>query len=454
MATASTEPVHCEPPTVTVVICAYTERRWQLLIKALAAVQGQSQEPDELILVIDHNPVVESRLRALVVPEWKVISNKFERGLSGARNSGVAIATSDIVAFLDDDAIPAPDWLEHLVVPFQDENTAGVGGWVEAAWVGRPPTWWPHTFNWVVGCSYTGLPRRRLTDPQPDRRLDGNSSRPHCLLWRLLYTARPRRDLAIGLRGNRVGAPNCVPASGPALRPRDTVACRPWRADGAWHAVVLHPSMRGRRRVQGTDNGSFIWRHCARIGTYVFARNDSRGDRLRAPRLPPHPIFRPSCRRDGSRCPGHRFRLRHCAAPVGVTAVSRVVDTSSRAPVGRRGREPYVTKTEPPRPVKERAQLVIYGLVQAGVDRTGAVKEDIGASKNRMARARDHGNLCLSFERRAGNQGRERYGYEEHVQVSNAVRVLAQRHRRSVWAWDGSKTHALSPMACAYAKTI
>jgi len=97
MATASTEPVHCEPPTVTVVICAYTERRWQLLIKALAAVQGQSQEPDELILVIDHNPVVESRLRALVVPEWKVISNKFERGLSGARNSGVAIATSDIV---------------------------------------------------------------------------------------------------------------------------------------------------------------------------------------------------------------------------------------------------------------------------------------------------------------------------------------------------------------------
>jgi cellulose synthase/poly-beta-1,6-N-acetylglucosamine synthase-like glycosyltransferase len=51
-------------------------------------------------------------------------------GLSRARNRGIAECDTDIVAFLDDDVIPAPDWLGLLLVPFADERTAATAGWV------------------------------------------------------------------------------------------------------------------------------------------------------------------------------------------------------------------------------------------------------------------------------------------------------------------------------------
>jgi glycosyltransferase involved in cell wall biosynthesis len=45
-----------------------------------------------------------------------------------SRNISVQQAAGDIVAFIDDDAIPPPDWLERLVAPFEDERVGYVGG--------------------------------------------------------------------------------------------------------------------------------------------------------------------------------------------------------------------------------------------------------------------------------------------------------------------------------------
>ena len=45
----------------------------------------------------------------------------------------------------------------------------GVGGAVEAAWLGGRPGWFPEEFDWVVGCSYRGLP----VEPAPVRNLIG-----------------------------------------------------------------------------------------------------------------------------------------------------------------------------------------------------------------------------------------------------------------------------------------
>jgi GT2 family glycosyltransferase len=128
----------------------------------VAALRAQTLLPDEIIVVVDHDLELLARLRESL-SGVAIVPNSYARGLSGARNSGVDHARGAIVAFIDDDALPAPDLLERLAAGYKDEAVLGVGGAVEPAWEARAPGWFPPEFGWVVGCGYTGMPRMPST---------------------------------------------------------------------------------------------------------------------------------------------------------------------------------------------------------------------------------------------------------------------------------------------------
>jgi GT2 family glycosyltransferase len=143
---------------MSVVICAYTDRRWAILVEAIHQVQAQVSEADELLIVIDHSPTLLSRVRERF-PSIEVLENVHQNGLSGARNTGVSRASRDVVVFLDDDAVPEPAWLETLRQSYSTPGIIGVGGLVSPSWPDVAPWWMPDEFLWVVGCSYAGLPQ-------------------------------------------------------------------------------------------------------------------------------------------------------------------------------------------------------------------------------------------------------------------------------------------------------
>jgi len=150
----------------TVVICTYTERRWDDVVAAIASLRVQTVPPVQIVVVVDHNDALRDRL-VDHAPDLKVVDSGGQPGLADARNTGVGLATGDVVAFLDDDAVAAPDWLEHMLDAYVDETVLGVGGRVEPAWEKGRPVSLPEEFWWVVGCSYRGLPEHTAAIRNP-----------------------------------------------------------------------------------------------------------------------------------------------------------------------------------------------------------------------------------------------------------------------------------------------
>jgi glycosyltransferase involved in cell wall biosynthesis len=150
-------------PSASVVIAAFSSERLEALREAVASVAAQTVPALETIVVVDHNPALLAELRA--APDGAVVlENTFPHGASGARNTGVAASRGDVVAFIDDDVTASPRWLEELLVAYRGLEVMGVGGRIDPDWLTGRPGWFPPEFDWVVGCTYTGMPAQ--TTPQ------------------------------------------------------------------------------------------------------------------------------------------------------------------------------------------------------------------------------------------------------------------------------------------------
>jgi glucosyl-dolichyl phosphate glucuronosyltransferase len=148
----------------SVVICAYTLERWDLLRGAVDSARDQRLRPREIIVCVDHNAELAERARQAWASqaEVRVIQNRFPGRLGSARNSALEIASGEVIAFLDDDAQADPGWLQLLDGVYGSSTTIwAVGGSPRPRYeVPRPP-WFPFEFDWVFGCAYRGLPDER-----------------------------------------------------------------------------------------------------------------------------------------------------------------------------------------------------------------------------------------------------------------------------------------------------
>ncbi|TKZ17471.1 glycosyltransferase family 2 protein, partial [Shimia litoralis] len=111
---------------VTVIIVS--RARPDALVRCLTGIAQQYYSLCEVVVVADPAGVaaVEDSKFAGVV---KLVRYD-HANISEARNLGISHAAGDVLAFIDDDAVPEPTWLMHLIAPFSESEVSASGGYV------------------------------------------------------------------------------------------------------------------------------------------------------------------------------------------------------------------------------------------------------------------------------------------------------------------------------------
>jgi GT2 family glycosyltransferase len=110
-------------PKISVIVCTHNGAA------TLAQCLQRTSElayPDFEVIVVDDGSADASA--AIARAHGVELIQTEHRGLSFARNAGVERAAGEIVAFLDDDAYPDPDWLKYVAASLRANDYAGMGG--------------------------------------------------------------------------------------------------------------------------------------------------------------------------------------------------------------------------------------------------------------------------------------------------------------------------------------
>lgn len=144
------------PPVSVVVV---SRGRPDALRRCLTGLARQIYDPFEIVVVADAPG--RAMLRRLPLAAQVHLVAFDAANISQARNRGIAAAAGEIVAFIDDDAVPEPTWLHHLAAPFAEPDVAAAGGFVR----GRNGISFQSRAQWVDRTGQTAP--ILLSDPHP-----------------------------------------------------------------------------------------------------------------------------------------------------------------------------------------------------------------------------------------------------------------------------------------------
>jgi GT2 family glycosyltransferase len=111
-------------PRVSVVVASYNGAR---TLRACLESLRHLNYPDYEVILVDDGSTDDTPAIAMAFPEIRTIRHE-NRGLSAARNTGIAAATGEIVAFTDSDCRADEDWLRYLVADLLHNEFVGIGG--------------------------------------------------------------------------------------------------------------------------------------------------------------------------------------------------------------------------------------------------------------------------------------------------------------------------------------
>lgn len=150
------------PPLLSLVVC--THERARRLVTCLEAI-ARLEDPVELIVVDSaSSPPVEAEVARFADRiERLIYLYEPQPGLSLARNTGIAAASCEIVAFVDDDAAPEPDWARRILAGFDSPEVSCVGGSCEPVFEAPRPAWMSDRLLALAGVSSFGSEAHAVT---------------------------------------------------------------------------------------------------------------------------------------------------------------------------------------------------------------------------------------------------------------------------------------------------
>jgi len=144
---------------VSVVLCTYSPDMYEHFREAAEGVFAQTYDDVELVVVVDGDDQLYERVRDDYGDHDDVVlhCNDENVGLLESRNTGAELATGEVVAFIDDDAVPDDRWAEELVESYETRDVLAAGGKMTPAWVAGKPAFLPEEFYWLVGVTHRGF---------------------------------------------------------------------------------------------------------------------------------------------------------------------------------------------------------------------------------------------------------------------------------------------------------